>query len=54
MNKIGLPKREAKMREARMSITALEIKILLSPLIPSLKAPKIFVPLAQKVMVTII
>ena len=42
----------ANMIEEKISITALENKIVVSPDRPSLNAPKILVPLAQKVAAT--
>lgn len=46
------PNTVAKIIEAKMSTTAFYNKIEKSPDIPSLIAPKIFVPLTQKVTVT--
>lgn len=46
------PNAIANMAAAKISITAFDIKMVISPVAPSWKAPKIFVPLAQRVTAT--
>ena len=53
MRFIARPRVVANRVAAKISITALERRMVKSPEIPSLMAPKILVPLAQNVTVTI-
>ena len=53
MMSMAAPSTAAKISEAKISIDAFDSKTVKSPVIPSLNAPKILVPLAQNTAATV-